>query len=1057
MPNDILGVSVTGLRVSQTALSTVGHNIANAGTEGYSRQRVEPVTNPALLTSSGYIGNGANVNSIERIVNQFVTDQLRVDSTLFQDLESFHAQIAQLDNLLSDESTGLSGSLNSFFSSMQNGSDDPTSIPGRQLILSESQNLADRFNSIYQRMQVIDGSVDDGMQVAVAQINALAENVAQLNLKISDALGVGNGASPNDLLDQRDEALKTLGGLVPLQVFDQGNGQVNVVIGTGQTLVIGTDARKLSIEPSVENASQLDILFTSGNYTEAITEVISGGELGGLIRFRDQMMSTVYNQLGRVAVVMADTYNKVHQQGVDLDNEFGGLFFYDINGVDVARNRVIGHSDNAPPDDREMSLYIRDSQHIASSDYRVSIENGTLYRITRVEDDEEVASGLMPGRLPFSIEFDGLELEFEKGSFQNGDQFLLQPVKAGGQDFASALVSAQDIAFASPLLTDASLGNRGSGGISSGEVLSLVDQNGDPLPLFAEAGEMSPPMIVVFNTPYSYDVLDNTDPGNPVQLEPPIRDQRFIPGITQTLFPAEVGGTQVSTNGEMMGLPEGRSAVIQAALLTAGTPPDFTVTDFSLATNQFAFDLVVTNSLNGNNDGTLTVTINGAAITDEQSLLVNMNSQLSASDVRAYIADDGSVAFRLLTPGYGNITLQNYDGDPDGGGVAAAGQANNLLGFDVEGSIFSTVGGADGVAGSGLLSNGYPAEVLTISRPSATPGAQPLRTNIFTSLNGSAKQLASELSNQPGVQANAFNYIELTDFQVTRTEPLQIALNGENLLEYSLDSITGDPVLSATVPDPVADADGFYDYLAARINGSAAMQQANIYAVAGEDSLNGERELRIFGAEGDDFQVAVTAAEGESIDISDGERSPLALVGHGNSVKTQIVVGGRIDLSLAEGIELSTFPPVSMLFGDTQRAGFAQETYLGIQASISGSPQLGDTFTLNFNHDAAMDNRNALNLVNLQNAKTTGSGAATFSQTYGTLVELIGIETNSARINRDAAERVLQQSEELRNSISGVNLDEEAADLIRFEQLFSANAQVITVARDVFDRLIGSF
>jgi flagellar hook-associated protein 1 FlgK len=96
-------------------------------------------------------------------------------------------------------------------------------------------------------------------------------------------------------------------------------------------------------------------------------------------------------------------------------------------------------------------------------------------------------------------------------------------------------------------------------------------------------------------------------------------------------------------------------------------------------------------------------------------------------------------------------------------------------------------------------------------------------------------------------------------------------------------------------------------------------------------------------------------------------------------------------------------------------------------------------------------------LVNLQNAKTTSGGGATFSQTYGTLVESVGIDTSAAKLNRSAAERVLQQSEEMRNSISGVNLDEEAADLIRFEQLFSANAQVISVARDIFDRLIGAF
>jgi flagellar hook-associated protein 1 FlgK len=173
-------------------------------------------------------------------------------------------------------------------------------------------------------------------------------------------------------------------------------------------------------------------------------------------------------------------------------------------------------------------------------------------------------------------------------------------------------------------------------------------------------------------------------------------------------------------------------------------------------------------------------------------------------------------------------------------------------------------------------------------------------------------------------------------------------------------------------------------------------------------------------------------------------------------VGSHIVVGGRLDINLAEGISLGTTPADSMIFGDVQATDSALPTYLGIQASISGSPQAGDRFTLDFNSNASWDNRNALKMIELQQTKI-GAEGVTFNQAYGTLVEKIGIDTSSAKINRNAAERVLQQSEELRNSISGVNLDEEAADLIRFEQLFSANAQVISVARDIFDRLINAF
>lgn len=1044
MTNNILGVSISGLKISQSALRTVGHNIANAGTDGYSRQRVDVATNPAAHLGGHYVGSGAHVDSIQRVVNQFVVEQTRTDAAMFNDLETYFDQISQLDNLLSNESTGLGSSLNRFFSAMQNGADDPASIPSRQLVISEAQNLADRFNSIYERMQLIDSGIDSGMKVSVSRINVLTNNIAKLNLQIANAQGMSSRAQPNDLFDQRDLALKELSGLVSIQVFDQGNGQVNVSIGTGQSLVIGDQARGLELTASTANPLQKEVVYIDGNRRVPITDALNGGKLGGLLRFRDTMTS-VYNELGKTAVVMADSFNQLHSQGVDLEGDFGGTFFYDVNADDLARSRVVNNGNNAKPDNRQLAVYIADSSKITASDYEVSLTQGGIYKITRSSDGVQVANGVLDGQLPASVKFDGLELKFQSGSFQAGDKFTLQPVRRASNDFSVALESPRDIAFASPLVTDAALGNRGTGTISAGELLSRKDANGNSLPLFAEAGSMSPPLVVVFNTPYSYDILDNSNPGNPVHLNPPIRDQRYVPGITQNLFPQNTGGTQVSTNGDMMGLPEGRFAVTQAVLKTGGNPPDFAVTDFS--GTPFSFDIAVTGTPGGARDVTRTITVDGANITDNQSLLTHINAQLSNTDVRAYIADDGSLAFRLNTPGYGNISLTGIDGGA---------LANDLLGFDVENASLTTIGNADGTAGYGNLTNGYPAEMVTVTRPSTTPGGRPVSVNLYTPQNASAKELASLLSSQPGVEANAFNYVEISDLQLTRNAPLQISLNGENLLEYSLDTTTGEPILSAVVPDPVADPDGFYDYVAERINNNPSLKAKGVYAVAGEDALTGARELRIYGTEGDDFKISLTAAEGESIDVSDGEHSPLTLAGAGNSVGSHLVVGGRLDISLSEGVSLGTTPADSMIFGNTQAGDFAQSTYLGIQASISGSPQAGDRFTLDFNSDATLDNRNALKMIELQQTKI-GAEGVTFNQAYGTLVEKIGIETSAAKINRNAAEQVLQQSEELRNSISGVNLDEEAADLIRFEQLFSANAQVISVARDIFDRLISAF
>ncbi len=1061
MSSDLLGISVTGLKVAQASLSTTGHNIANAGVDGYSRQDVNVVTNPANLQGKGYVGNGATVASIERIVNSFVTEQLRDDTSLYNDLNVYNKNISQLDTLLANASSGLASGLESFFSAVQNGTDDPTSIPARQLIISESENLADRFTTIYSRFETISDSIEESMSSAVSQINALTSSIADLNGKISDALGQGNGASPNDLLDQRDESIRQLSELVAIQTYDQGAGQLNVIIGRGQNLVVGTGARELNLVSSAEDATKQDVVFVSETTGgQVITNLVSGGELGGLLRFRDSVMDDAYNEFGRIAVVIADSFNEVHSQGITLDNEFGGLFFNDVNDPIISANRVIGNSNNSSDSGRSMRLDIIDSSQLQKSEYNMTVERGGLFRIIRASDGAEVSNGLLTGVFPFSVQFDGLEMVFEGGAYEEGDAFRLQPVRTGGRDFSAELLNPESIAFGSPVLTDASLGNLGTGEISPGEVLSLVDQNQNPLPLFSQMGEMNPPLLVRFNSETSYDVLDNSDPGNPVHLDPPLRNQQYVPGIDNTIFTTDPGETRITTGGGMMGLPSGQTAVTPAHIdIATAVPPSFITTDFSASADQFSFDVVVTNTVSGSYDGVYTVTVNGGAITDETALLNEINTQLSGSDVVAYIRDDGVLGFRAQSSGYGDITLNNYNADPDGGADnAPAGQANNLLGFDIEGATFTTDGATpDGVSGDGWMQNGYPSEVITLTAPPQTPGGAPQTQNVITSANASARETASILSNIAGVSASAFNYIELSNFNITDSSPLQMNLNGVDLLEYTANPTGPGRILSQGVPNPITELNAFNDYVVERINQNSTFSANGIYAVAGEDAISGAPEIRIYSSEGDDFQFSFTSGAGESVDISDGQNDNLELLGTGNSVSSSIVVGGRIDVTMQDGLSLSTLPPQSMIFGDTTASDFAQSSYFGIQASISGLPDGGDTFTLDFNLDAASDNRNALNFVGLETEKTIGGGVSSFSESYGSLVEKIGIDTSASKINTDASKQVLQQTTEMRNSISAVNLDEEAADLIKFEQLFAANSQVISVARDLFDRLINAF
>ncbi len=911
----LLGVSITGLQVSQTALRTTGQNIANANTEGYSRQSTEIRSAGGQASGVGFVGNGVEVASIERVVNDFVIAQIRQDTSLASGLQAFNDNITQLDDAISSDTPGLTGGLQAFFSALQNATDDPTSTPARQLLISEAEGLQDRFNGLFARVQNIKAGVDANITTAVDQINGLSVTIASLNEAISSVQGISADDSPNDLLDQRDEALRELSELISIQAIQQGD-QINVSIGNGTSLVVGTNANALSAQQNEFDANQIDI-FSTG-LSAPINASLSGGELGGLLEFESTAIDPTLNELGRIALVLADTFNDIQAQGITLNNTFGQDFFSDINSNDKAIARVLA-SGNNQTSDQIVSLSINNTDLLTTSDYRLSISGGgTNFSVVRLDDNRELATGVIPA-IPGTIEFDGLAVELQAGTFSNNDEFLIRPTRNGAQDFSVNPIQISDIALGSPLLTDTNLGNLGSAQISPGEVLSVNNTSGATLPLFAQAGEFSPPLLVRFTSSTTYDILDNSDLANPVQLDPPIRNQIYVPGIQNNLFPTDVGQTTVVSNGTALGLP--------------------------------------------------------------------------------------------------------------GGSVAVA-------------------------AGTGV--NGYPAETFTFTRVDPVTGATTSQ-NVFSTLNASARATAGVLDNIDGVSATAFNDLELRNLNtsLTLTQPLQITLNGEDLIGQA------GGVFDPGIPAPGLNAgEDFNDYIAEQINSNQNLSDLGISAVSSFDAVSGEFFVQINSTRGDDLTVELEATAGQTINVNDGTNPNVTITGAGLGNVNEVVVGGSIDVSLASDITLGTTPAPSAIFG----AITASSAFIGIQASITGNTETGDQFSLDFNTDAAFDNRNGLALASLQNANTIASSTnansigtdQSFGDSYDSLLGTIGIQANISNQDTSAANSVLNQTTNLRNSISGVSLDEEAADLIRFQQLFSANAQVINVSRELFDQLLNS-
>jgi flagellar hook-associated protein 1 len=302
----------------------------------------------------------------------------------------------------------------------------------------------------------------------------------------------------------------------------------------------------------------------------------------------------------------------------------------------------------------------------------------------------------------------------------------------------------------------------------------------------------------------------------------------------------------------------------------------------------------------------------------------------------------------------------------------------------------------------------------------------------------------------------------ITDINIDTTaftSPLQLSLNGENLIKYSTSGS-----IVADVPDPSADETAFNNYIRDQINSNENLKALGIRAASGSNPVTGKPEINLVASSGVnlDIRFSATNATDNNISVNDSNGNPnVRLTGIDDPLtvgveQSAITVGGKIDITLADGVTLGTAPTTSQLLGDSTADDFAVSSYMGYQVKIAGQPKAGDTFAIDFNKDSKNDNRNALAMTALETNATMENKSMSFSQGYGRLVEEIGTKSNLSQINTDASKSLLEQTKTMRDGISSVNMDEEAAKLIQFQQLYTANARVITVAKDLFDALLQS-
>lgn len=476
MGNGILDIAVSGLASAQNQLLTASHNISNAGTPGFNRQQVLLSTNTPQSGGAGFIGRGVHSSTVQRIYNQFLASQSLQIQTQSQSLDSNYAQIKQLDNMFAETTSGLSPTLQNFFSAVHDVATNPAVIPSRQSMLSNADALVARFHSMDQRMSQIREGINTQITSTVVHINSLAKQIGEINKQIIWAEGAAGGQPANDMLDQRDELINQLNKLVNTDTVRQNDGTLNVYIANGQALVVGAQTLSLEAIKSPDSPDNLTIGLVNGNSTIQLPEdQISGGTLGGLMSFRSTSLDNAQNSLGRIAITLAQTFNAQHQLGMDLNGDMGTNFFT------LPSPKVISASTNNIASN--ITAAISDYSALTTSDYEFSYD-GTNYTLTRLSDNVSATSS---GALPLTL--DGISVT--SATMLASERFRIQPTVNGAKDINVNITDTTKIAAAGPNRTSAATTNTGTGIISAGTV--------NPLPLDTN---LQQPLTITFHTPY---------------------------------------------------------------------------------------------------------------------------------------------------------------------------------------------------------------------------------------------------------------------------------------------------------------------------------------------------------------------------------------------------------------------------------------------------------------------------------------------------------------------------------------------------------------------------
>lgn len=457
----LMNIGARALGASYVGLQTTGNNIANAGVQGYSRQTVNLATAEGQYNAAGFLGRGVDVRSVTRAQDAYLTQEAVTTRSVAAMDDARMSALRRLEEVFPPGELGIGHASGQFLNAMVDLASRPADDSARQVVLARAAEVADRFATASRRMDAIQADVGAALGDAVLDVNALAQSLALANRKIMGTRG--GEQAPLNLLDERDRLIGQLAERLNVTTLAQDNGSISVFVGGGRPLVLGDEARALSVQEDPNDPRRFALAIQEAGFSRLVDDATLGaGEMAGLLRFQNEDLVRGRALLGQIGAALSSAVNTQQSYGLDLNGAAGGELFADVLADTAAMVQpAASNGGTVPP-----TLTIGDAARLKAEEYTLA-HDGTQWQLTATFSGQttDPTDATAMAALGFTVDTTGVN---------TGDRFLLQPVTYAAGQMRRVLDAPAGIAAASPVVVNPDVGNTGTASVARLQVTSAT-------------------------------------------------------------------------------------------------------------------------------------------------------------------------------------------------------------------------------------------------------------------------------------------------------------------------------------------------------------------------------------------------------------------------------------------------------------------------------------------------------------------------------------------------------------------------------------------------------